>query len=105
MVDMEPGKHHKDVCSSSKGSGVDQRHPEGSEEGVDAAGLAARWVGLTEQWCQEGLWQLEHLEAVPTPAASQDSSGRTLAGLNLPLEAPQAGEGCPAPGSPPAAWL
>lgn len=55
MVDMEPGKHHKDACSSSKGSGVDQRHPEGSEEGVDAAGLAARWVGLTEQWWQEGL--------------------------------------------------
>lgn len=105
MVDMGPGKHRKDVCSSSKGSGVDQKLPEGSEEGVDAAGLAARWVGLAEQCWQEGLWQLEHLEAVLTAAASQDSSGRTWAGLNLPLGAPQAGDGSPAPGSPPAAWL
>lgn len=104
VVDMGPGKHRKDVCSSSKGSGVDQRLPEGSEEGVDAAGPAARWVALPEQWWQEGLWQLEHLEAVPTPAASRDSSGRTLAGLNLPLGAPQAGDGYPAPGYPPAAW-
>lgn len=105
MVDMEPGKHRKDVCSSSKGSGVDRRLPEGSEVGVDAAGLAAHWVGLTEQWWQEGLWQLEHLEAVLTPAASWDSSGCTLAGLNPPLVVPQAGDDCPAPGSPPAAWL
>lgn len=102
---MGPGKHHKDVCSSNKGSGVDQRLPEGSEVGVDAAGLAARWVALPEQWWQEGLWQLEHLEAVLTPAASQDSSGRTLAGLDLSLVAPQAGDDYPAPGSPPAAWL
>lgn len=104
MVDMEPGKHHKDVCSSSKGSGVDQRLPEGSEKEVDAAGLAARWVALPEQCWQEGQWQLEHLEAVLTPAASRDSSGRTLAGLNLPLGVPRAGDGYPAPGCPPAAW-
>lgn len=101
---MGPGKYRKDVCSSSKGSEEDQRLPEGSEEGVDAAGLAARWVGLSEQWWQEGL-QLEHLEAVLTAAASRGSSGRTLAGLILPLGAPRAGHGYPGPGSPPAAWL
>lgn len=104
-MDMDAGKHHKDACSSSKDSGEDQRLPEGSEEGVDVAGLAARWVGLPEQWWQEGLWQLEHLEAVPTPAASRGLSGRTLAGLTLPLGAPRAGHGYPALGSPPAAWL
>lgn len=41
VVDMEAGKHHKDVYSSSKGSGVDQRHPEESEAEMDAAGLVA----------------------------------------------------------------
>lgn len=41
MADMEAGKHRKDVYSSSKGSGVDQRHPEESEAGMDAAGLVA----------------------------------------------------------------
>lgn len=40
MGDMEAGKHHRDVCSSSRGSVVDQRHPEESEAGADAAGLA-----------------------------------------------------------------
>lgn len=38
--DMEAGKHHRDVCSSSRGSVVDQRHPEESEAGADAVGLA-----------------------------------------------------------------
>lgn len=40
--DMEAGKHHKDVYSSSRGSVVDQRHPEESEEGADAASLVVR---------------------------------------------------------------
>lgn len=38
---MEAGKHHKDVYSSNKDFVVDQRHPEKSEAGVDAAGLVA----------------------------------------------------------------
>lgn len=41
MEDMEADKHRKDVYSSNKGSGADQRHPEESEAGMDAAGLVA----------------------------------------------------------------
>lgn len=50
MADTEAGKHRKDVCSSSKGSGVDQRPPEGSAAGTDAAGLAVHLARPTDWW-------------------------------------------------------
>lgn len=101
MVDMEAGKDHKDVCSSSKDSGVDQRHPEESEAGMDVAGLAAHLALLADWWCLKGLWMLEHPVAVQMLAACQDSSDHTLlaAVLNLPPGEPQAEDGCSAPGS------
>lgn len=101
MADTEAGKDRKDVCSSNKDYGVDQRHPEESEAGMDAAGLVAHLALLTDWWCLKGLWMLEHPVAVQMLAACQDSSDRILlaALLNLPLGDPQAEDGCSAPGS------
>lgn len=50
VVDTEVGKHRKDACSSSKGSEVDQRHPEESEAGEDAADLVVHLAALADWW-------------------------------------------------------